>query len=109
MSEYFIRPLDYAKAQPDKPYKHTFHLNERMLVGSNSLIKGQSQPLHEHPEQDKFYFVLAGKGRFAVGDSSQVCEPGDLILAPAGTVHGVVNEDDDLLTFLTVIAPFPSH
>jgi quercetin dioxygenase-like cupin family protein len=29
-----------------------------------------------------------------------------LIVAPAGVPHGVVNDGDDLLTFLTVIAPF---
>jgi quercetin dioxygenase-like cupin family protein len=43
-----------------------------------------------------------------VGDTSQNCGPGELILAPAGIIHGVVNLGEELLTFLTVIAPFPS-
>lgn len=105
----FIRPLDYAQANPEKAYKHTFLHTDRLLVGSNSLMRGQSQPLHDHPDQDKFYLVLAGKGLFTVGEETQESGPGELIIAPAGIVHGVVNEADELLTFLTVIAPFPTH
>lgn len=106
-NELFIRPLDFAEARPEKAHKHTFLLTERILVGSNSLMRGQSQPMHDHPNQDKFYFVLEGRGVFTVGDTTQNCGPGEMILAPAGVEHGVVNEADDLLTFLTVIAPFP--
>jgi quercetin dioxygenase-like cupin family protein len=106
-TEHFISPLDHAKEQQDKPYKHTFHHTDNMLVGLNTLSQGQSQPLHDHAGQDKFYLVLAGSGHFTVGDSSQVCGRGELILAPAGVPHGVVNEEREPLTFLTVIAPFP--
>jgi hypothetical protein len=48
----------------------------------------------------------AGSGRFTVGESSQTCTAGMLVLAPAGVPHGVYNDHEDLLTFLTVIAPF---
>jgi quercetin dioxygenase-like cupin family protein len=105
---YFIRPLDYAQGRTDKPFKHTFLQSERLLVGLNSLLPGQSQHLHDHPDQDKFYQVLAGEGLFTVGEQQQVCGAGELILAPAGILHGVENQGDGLLTFLTVIAPFPT-
>ena len=107
-TEYFIRPLDFAQVRQDKAFKHTFHASKNLLAGLNTLGSGQSQPLHDHPDQDKFYFVLEGAGRFSVGDHNKRCGPGELILAPAGVEHGVVNEEDEALTFLTVIAPFPS-
>lgn len=107
-TEYFITPVDHKNVRAGKPYKHTFLQTERMLVGLNSLAKGQSQPLHDHPDQDKFYLVLEGNGLFTVGDSSQKCGAGELVLAPAGVPHGVLNEDEELLTFLTAIAPFPT-
>ena len=105
----FVVPLDHALGQAEKAYKHTFLQSSRMLVGLNCLLTGQSQPLHDHPDQDKFYYVLAGAGTFTVGELVQRCGPGELILAPAGVHHGVHNDDEEMLTFLTVIAPFPPH
>lgn len=107
-SHYFIHPLDHAQERADKPFKYTFHQTDNMLVGLNTLRHGQSQPLHDHADQDKFYLVLQGTGRFTVADNTQVCGPGELILAPAGVPHGVINENEEALTFLTVIAPFPA-
>lgn len=105
--DYFIHALDHAQPRADKPHKHTFFASERLLAGLNTLATGQRQPLHDHPGQDKFYYVLAGRGRFTVGDASRECGPGDLILAPAGIAHGVENQAAEALTFLTVIAPWP--
>jgi quercetin dioxygenase-like cupin family protein len=106
MSNYFIQPLDYAQANPDKTHKHTFLETSRLLTGLNSLAPGQTQAIHDHSDQDKFYLVLAGTGHFTVGDNTQACGPGMLILAPARIRHGVENQSNDLLTFLTVIAPW---
>ena len=102
----FIRPLDYAQGRPDKPYKHTFLQSERLLAGLNCLLPGQSQPIHDHPAQDKFYLVLEGTGIFTVGDDARACAAGEMILCPAGVPHGVANAGEARLTILTVIAPF---
>ncbi len=103
----FVRVLDYAQSRPDKAFKHTFLQSERLLVGLNCLLPGQQQHLHDHPTQDKFYFVLEGTGEFTVGETTQRCISGELILAPAGVPHGVENSGTERLSFLTVIAPFP--
>lgn len=104
---HFIRALDHIGMREDKAYKHTFFQSERLLTGLNCLQTGQQQTIHDHPEQDKFYLVISGSGLFTVGDESRTCGEGELILAPAGIPHGVINEGEELLTFLTVIAPFP--
>lgn len=106
---YFVHALDHAQTRTDKPYKHTFFASERLLAGLNTLAAGQRQSLHDHPDQDKFYFVLAGHGQFTVGGESRRCGAGDLILAPAGVPHGVENQEPDALSFLTVIAPWPQN
>lgn len=107
MNDYFIAPLEHAQGRAEKPFKHTFFQSERLLTGLNCLLPGQKQPIHDHVDQDKFYYVLAGTGLFTVGDVEKVCSAGELILAPAGIMHGVENQDTELLTFITVIAPFP--
>ena len=107
-SRYFIEPRDHVGTRDDKAYKHTFFQSERLLTGLNCLQPGQGQHIHIHAEQDKFYLVLAGVGRFSVDGEEKECGPGELILAPAGIDHGVTNDGDTVLTFMTVIAPFPS-
>ena len=107
MADYFFSPLAHAQGRPDKAFKHTFFQSERMLVGLNCLLPGQAQHLHDHPEQEKFYLVLEGSGHFTVGETTQECGAGMLIVAPAGVPHGVENQGQALLSFLTVIAPFP--
>lgn len=108
MNEYFITPLDHVQSRTEKPFKHTFFQSERLLTGLNCLLPGQKQPIHDHAEQDKFYYVVAGLGLFTVGDTEKVCAAGELILAPAGIEHGVENQGTELLSFITVIAPFPT-
>jgi len=108
MNDYFVTPLDHAQSRAEKPFKHTFFQSDRLLAGLNCLLPGQKQPIHDHVDQDKFYYVVAGVGLFTVGDAEKVCRAGELILAPAGIDHGVENQGTELLSFLTVIAPFPT-
>jgi quercetin dioxygenase-like cupin family protein len=98
--------MEYARGRNDKPFKYTFLQSDRMLVGINCLLPGQSQALHEHAQQDKFYLVLDGAGIFTVGSETKQCQEGDLVLCEAGVPHGVENRGMTLLTFLTVIAPW---
>jgi len=107
-NQYFINLLDHTGTRDDKAYKHTFFQSERLLTGLNCLQPGQRQHIHVHAEQDKFYLVLAGEGRFSVDGEEKICGPGELILAPSGVDHGVENQGDAMLTFITVIAPFPN-
>lgn len=106
-SPHFLHPLDHAQGQAGKPFKTTLFHSERLLVGLNTLLPGQAQALHDHASQDKFYFVLAGVGRFTVGEETRVCGEGDLVLAPAGLPHAATNDGEEMLSFLTVIAPAP--
>ena len=106
-SESFLHPIDHAQGQSDKPFKATFFHSTRLLVGLNTLLPGQAQPLHDHTDQDKFYFILAGAGQFRVGAETRICAAGDLILAPAGVPHGAANNGEEVLSFLAVIAPAP--
>jgi quercetin dioxygenase-like cupin family protein len=70
---------------------------------------GQSQKAHTHADQDKFYLVLDGSGRFTVGGTEERLGPGEAALAPAGQTHGLVNDGTDPLVVLVVIAPPPRH
>ena len=102
---YFLNWRDHAGAQIEKFYKTTLWQGEHAQVGLNCLEPGQTQSVHAHQGADKFYFVLQGQGKFAIGDEEKEAGAGVLVVAPAGIPHGVSNAANERLTLLVTIAP----
>src|SRR2546428_11523543 len=59
-----IRIKDLAKLQPDKMAKIALAATPRALLDLYCVAPGQEQKPHTHGDQDKFYVVLEGRGRF---------------------------------------------
>lgn len=108
-SRYFIDYRNFIGSDEEKIYKATLAQSDNMLVGLNRLQPGQTQPVHIHIGEDKFYLVLEGSGYFQVGDQYQNAAAGTLVWAPASLQHSVVNSGTDDLVLLVVIAPAPGH
>lgn len=102
-----IRLLDHTGSSSEKFFKTTLFRSDALMLGLNCLEPGQQQAAHDHTNQDKFYYVVEGRGRFQVGDDWIDAGPGEIIWAPAGIIHGVSNEGDVRLILLVGIAPAP--
>lgn len=98
---------NHVGSQPDKFFKTTLFRADTLLLGLNCLEAGQVQKVHDHADQDKFYMVVEGRGRFQVGDEEFIGQAGQVIWAPASIPHGVANDDEGRLTLLVGIAPAP--
>lgn len=98
---------DYTGRDESKFFKSTLFRSEALLLGVNCLEPGQVQKPHDHADQDKFYYVVAGSGRFWLGEERVTAAAGEVVWAPAGLVHGVENEGDSRLVLLVGIAPAP--
>jgi quercetin dioxygenase-like cupin family protein len=98
---------DFVGSAPEKFYKTTLFRSGALLLGLNCLEPGQVQPPHDHANQDKFYLVIGGVGRFWLGEERASAGPGQVVWAPAGLVHGVANEGQERLILLVGIAPAP--
>lgn len=105
--QYVTRLTDHVGTRPDKFFKATLFRGEALLLGVNCLEPGQVQAAHDHADQDKFYYVIEGEGRFQVGDEFATVGEGQVVWAPAGVIHGVANERESRLTLLVGIAPAP--
>lgn len=103
----FLNWREFEGSNAEKFYKTTLWQGGHVMVGLNCLEPGQVQPLHAHTGADKFYFILAGRGRFTVGEDEQTAETGTVVVAPAGVSHGVTNTGDERLSLLVAIAPGP--
>ena len=100
---------EHIGSQAEKFYKTTLFASERLLLGLNCLDPGQTQSVHTHDNQDKFYFVLEGEGEFTVGEKVQRAGPGVTVWAAADVPHGVANRGRDRLVLLVGIAPAPGR
>jgi mannose-6-phosphate isomerase-like protein (cupin superfamily) len=97
---------DYTEVNLEKFHKATIFESDRMLLGINSLEPNQTQKVHQHSGQDKFYFVVEGTGVFQLGDEERAVGPGGMVIAPVGVEHGVRNDGDQRLVLLVCIAPW---
>jgi quercetin dioxygenase-like cupin family protein len=105
--DYVKRIGDFTGVREEKFYKTTLFRSEAILLGLNCLEPGQEQSPHQHSDQDKFYYVVEGNGRFWLGEERVEASVGEVVWAPAGLVHGVTNEGQERLTLLVGIAPAP--
>jgi mannose-6-phosphate isomerase-like protein (cupin superfamily) len=102
----FTHYKEHTGSHPDKQFKSTLFESGHLMLGLNCLEPGQTQAVHAHGEQDKFYFVIEGEGEFSVGPARQRCGPGMTVWAPAGVDHGVSNPGTVRLVVLVGIAPW---
>ena len=98
-----------AQFSGEKMGKVTLAAGEQLYAGLNCFLPGQEHAAHTHAGQDKLYLVLEGAGEARIGVETHAVAVGDLILAPAGTVHGMKNTSNEPLTVLVVLAPPPAR
>ena len=103
MSKLSIRKLE--KFSPERMEKINVFESPRLMLGLNCLEAGQSQRHHSHPEADKFYYVVAGRAVFSLGDETLEATSGEMVLCPAGSPHGI-ERALERTTILVGLAPW---
>ena len=93
----------------EKMAKHNLFETARCFADVYVLAPGQAQSIHRHEGEDKFYYVLSGRGTVISGTSSYDVSPGSIVFCPAGDDHGVENAVDaeQNLRLLVFMAPHP--
>ena len=104
-----IRVKDHVKMATDRMARISLASTERSQLDLYCVAPGQEQKPHTHGDQDKFYVVLEGRGRFRLGAAEHVLEAGDALVAPAGIEHGLVNDGDARLLVVVLVTPPPPH
>jgi quercetin dioxygenase-like cupin family protein len=56
------------------------------IIEHVKLVKG-GPPLHVHPHQEEYFYLIDGEVLFQVGDKRLTLHPGDSILGPRGVPH----------------------
>jgi mannose-6-phosphate isomerase-like protein (cupin superfamily) len=66
---------------------------------------GAEQHAHSHEDSEQVYVIVRGRGRMQVaGDEEDVGE-GDLVFIPPATDHGIKNDGEETLVYVSAAAP----
>ena len=66
---------------------------------------GAEQHAHSHEDSEQVYVIVRGHGRMQVaGDEENVGE-GDLVFIPPATDHGIKNDGEETLVYVSAAAP----
>jgi len=69
------------------------------------LQPGQSQKLHSHKGNDKYYLVWEGQATVQIGTDIRVLGPGEAALARPGIEHSISNQSDGPVVAIVFQAP----
>jgi quercetin dioxygenase-like cupin family protein len=68
---------------------------------------GQEIPAHIHPHGQDTWTILAGSGEYYLDKAGnrKTIVAGDVVIAHTGCVHGVFNNGNEPLVFISVVSP----
>lgn len=68
---------------------------------------GQTISAHVHPHGQDTWTILSGHGQYRTDVEGRTARivAGDVVVAPLGEVHGVFNDGDEPLVFISVVCP----
>ena len=70
------------------------HGSDHLRAGELTVAPKTRVPRHTHTNTEEAMVLLEGELQALVGSQRESIAPGDVVLAPAGTVHGFINLSD---------------
>ena len=102
-----FKVADHLQANDGEPIRSVVHATDAAAIVAWTVKPGQRISPHVHPSGQDTWTVLAGEGDYQIDASGQTVRiaAGDVVLAPTGAVHGVLNTGTQALVFVSVVSP----
>ena len=100
-SHEFMMPAD------GEPIRSVVTSSAHATVVAWHVAPGQTIFPHVHPAGQDTWIILTGCGEYRLDADGRTVPvvAGDVVVAPAGAVHGVHNQGPEPLRFISVVAP----
>jgi quercetin dioxygenase-like cupin family protein len=100
-SSQFLQPTD------EEPIRSVVTESKNAAVVAWYIKPGQEIAAHIHPSGQDTWTILKGKGDYYLDQigTTKTIVTGDVVIAPVGCVHGVLNSGDEPLVFISVVSP----
>jgi quercetin dioxygenase-like cupin family protein len=90
-----------------EPIRSVVSESPEAVVVAWYIQPGQEIAAHIHPQGQDTWTILSGQGDYyldTAGNRTPI-QSGDIVVAPTGCVHGVINTGDKPLMFISVVSP----
>ena len=107
MTTRLFSSADFLQSTDQIPIRSVITQSKEQVIVAWHVKPEQEIPAHIHPQGQDTWTILAGKGLYyldAVG-TTQAISAGDVVVAHTGEVHGVVNNGNEPLIFISVVSP----
>jgi quercetin dioxygenase-like cupin family protein len=100
-SSQFLQPAD------GEPIRSVITESKDATVVAWYVKAGQEISPHLHPSGQDTWTILKGSGKYYLDETGamEAIAAGDVVIAPVGCVHGVINDGDEPLIFISVVSP----
>lgn len=100
-SSQFLQPTD------GEPIRSVVTESKDAVVVAWYIKPGQEISPHIHPNGQDTWTILNGKGEYYLNEAGtkKTIVAGDVVVAHIGCVHGVLNNGDEPLVFISVVSP----
>jgi len=97
----FLQPTE------EEPIRSVVTESKDAVVVAWYIKSGQEIPPHIHPNGQDTWTILTGKGEYYLDDvrTTKPIVAGDIAVAHTGCVHGVLNNGDEPLFFISIVSP----
>lgn len=98
---------DHIQPSRDEPIRSVISESDDSVIVAWHVSPGQQIKAHVHPNGQDTWTVLMGRGEYRIDEDGETIAimQGDIIVAHKGEVHGVYNDGEEPLVFVSVVAP----
>lgn len=102
-----FKVADHLQPSEGEPVRSVVHATEDAAIVAWTVKPGQRISPHVHPSGQDTWTILAGEGDYQIDANGQTVRiaAGDVVVAPTGAVHGVLNTGAQALVFVSVVSP----
>lgn len=101
----FDKPMHLMEGDTFYTKIATADTNGDVYVFESSRVKPGGPPLHVHPEQDEWWYVLQGEFQIKVGDELHTARTGDSVFGPRGVPHAFAKVGEGDARLLMIFQP----
>jgi mannose-6-phosphate isomerase-like protein (cupin superfamily) len=97
-----------AKVRENDAFRRVLYTGARTQLVAMQLPVGTDIGKETHANVEQVFVVVSGSGRAEINGASRPLAPGDLLVAPKGATHDIVNTGQEPLALYTIYSP-PNH
>lgn len=107
MTTRLFNSADFLQPTDQVPIRSVITQSKEQVIVAWHVKPEQEIPAHIHPNGQDTWTILAGKGLYYLDNTgtTQEISAGDVVVAHTGEVHGVINNGDEPLIFISVVSP----